>query len=125
MRVSEGDLEVAVRVGVIAERAAGEAQHAPGMARSKRNLEAVRRGVGKALDAIRPEVVVLALLTVRDHRRSRGFELRDCVADGRVIQRVEGRIVRIGSYSLNQGPLSRDAAYRLRRDFRPGSGSGR
>src|SRR5688500_3994502 len=124
MRVLEGHLEVAVRVGVIAERTAGEAKHAPGMARRKRNLEAVRSGVGKALDAIRPEVVVLALLTVRDHRRSRGLELRDRVANGRVIQRVQGRILRIGSDSLNQRPRSRDAANWLRRDVRHGSESG-
>ena len=125
MRVSEGHLEIAVRVGVIAERAAGEAKHAAGMARREGNLETVRSGVGKSLDAIRPEVVVLALLTVRNHRRSGDLELRDCVANGRVIQRVQGRILRIGRDRLNQRQRSRDAANRLRRDVRHGSESGR
>ena len=125
MRVSEGHLEIAVRVGVIAERAAGEAKHAAGVARREGNLETVRSGVGKSLDAIRPEVVVLALLTVRNHRRSGDLELRDCVANGRVIQRVQGRILRIGRDRLNQRQRSRDAANRLRRDVRHGSESGR
>ena len=94
VRVSQRHIEVAVGVALVAERAAGQARHAADMARRERDLEAVRRGVGKSVDAVGPEVVVLALLAVGDDRRAGGLELRDRVADGRVVQRVQGRILR-------------------------------
>ena len=58
----------------------------------ERNAEAVGRRVLQALDAVGPEVVVLALLAVGDHRRAGGFELPHRVLDGGVVQGFEARI---------------------------------
>jgi hypothetical protein len=102
MRVPEGHLEVAVGIGVIPEGATGEPQHASGVARRKRNLEAVRSGVGEPLNTIGPEIVVLALLTVANHGRSGRLELRDRVPNRRIVERLECRIRRIGRDRLNQ-----------------------
>ena len=59
-------------------------------------LKAVRAHVRHAVDAVGPEVVVLALLAVGDHRRAGRLEALDRVPDGRVVQRLEGRVAAVG-----------------------------
>ena len=59
----------------------------------ERDLEAVGRRVRQAVDAVRPEVVILPLLAIGDDRRAGGLEPLDGVADRRVVERVERGIV--------------------------------
>src|SRR5438105_4382644 len=70
-------VQVAVRVRLVAERAAGQAKHAADVAGREGDLEAVGGRVGEPLDAVGPEVVVLALLAVGDDRRAGRLEARD------------------------------------------------
>ena len=92
-RVPLRDLEVAVRVALVAERARGQPRHATRVPGGERDLEAVGSGIRKPVDAVGPEVVVLPLLAVGDHRRPGRFEALDRVADRVVVERVEARIV--------------------------------
>ena len=57
MRVLERQVEVAVRIRLVAEGPARQPKHAPDVARGERDLEPVRSGVGKPLNAVGPEVV--------------------------------------------------------------------
>ena len=92
------------------------------MAGRKGNLEAVRRGVGQPLNAVGPEVVILALLAVRDHRGAARLEARDGVPDGTVVKRVQLRIRPAPRGDrLDQLDGSRDAADGLGRDRHPKS----
>ena len=76
VRVAHGDVQVAVRIALVAERAAGQPRHAAGMAGRERNLESVRGRVRQPVHAIGPEVVILPLLAVGDHRGARRLEPR-------------------------------------------------
>ena len=49
--------------------------------------------LGKPVNAVGPEVVILPLLAVGDDGRAGRFEPLDGVADGVVVERVEARIV--------------------------------
>ena len=62
-------------------------RHAAHVAGGERDLEAVGRRVRQAVDAVGPEVVVLALLAVGDDRRAGRLELLDRVADRLVVER--------------------------------------
>ena len=92
MGVAHGNIEIAVRVAAVAER--------PAVSRGMRRvwpartgcLKPVRRRVGQAVHAVGPEVVVLALLAVGDHRRARRFEPLDRVADRFFVERIERRV---------------------------------
>ena len=57
--------------------------------------------------AVGPEVVVLALLAVGDHRRAGGLEALDRVLDRRVVQRLRG--------AGDVGPVARDRGQQLGR----------
>ena len=110
MRVGEGRVEIAVRVGLVVEGPARQPKHAPRVTRREGNLEAVGSRVREPMNAIRPEIMVLALLAVRDHRRSGRLELRDRVSNGRIVQRLQGWILGVRSDGLNQRRGARDAA---------------
>jgi hypothetical protein len=96
MRVLERDVQVAVGVGVVPKGPAGQPQHPSHVTSGEWNLEAVRGRVRQPLHAIRPEVVVLALLSIANDWRSGRLELLDCVANGALVQRVQGGIGAIG-----------------------------
>ena len=86
-----GKIEKAVRVAVISERTAREARPATDVT-TERKLEPVRLQVGQAFNAVRSEVMILALFAVGDHRRTCRFEARDRVADRFFVKRIEHRI---------------------------------
>ena len=67
------------------------------------------------MDAVGPEVVVLALFTVGDDRRSGRLELGDGVRDRRLVKRIEIWVGAVSprSYGVNQGNRARDTANRL------------
>ncbi len=105
------DVEVAVGVHMVAERSTRQPQHAADMAGRERNPEAVGGGVGQALDAVGPKVVVLALLAVGDHRRAGRLEARNGVADGIVVERVEAWVgAPVFGDRLQQRRRSRDTS---------------
>ena len=57
---------------------------------AKWDLESVRRRIGRALNAVGPETVILALLAVGYDRGAGCFELPDGVFDRLVIGGVQG-----------------------------------
>ena len=110
-RVPLGDLEEAVRVALVAERAGGQARHAAGVAGRERDHEAVGRGVRQPVHGVGPEVVILPLLAVGDHRGAGRLEPRDGVANGRLVQGSQAGIVAVlRGEGLDQLGRSRDAA---------------
>ena len=44
-----------------------EPVHLAGMARGKRNLEAIGRSIGKTVNGVRPEIMVISLLAVANY----------------------------------------------------------
>src|SRR6185503_16337553 len=95
-----------------------ETRHAPRMARGKRDFEALGRGIGKTVHAVSPEVLVLALLAIRDHGRTRRLEPFDGVLERLFVHRVEGRTRAVagGCHRLDQPGRPGDAADRFGRD---------
>src|SRR5262249_3826946 len=95
-------------------------QHPADVTGREGDREAVRRRVGQALHAVGPEVVILPLLAVGDHRRAGRLELRDRVADRLVVERLERRV---GAVRRLEGrdPAQRpgNAADRFGRDRHP------
>ena len=77
--VSTCGVQVTVRIRLIPEGPASQSQHPPHVSGRERDLKAIGRGIGEALHGVGPRIVVLALLTVGDDGRSRGFELLDGV----------------------------------------------
>src|SRR3990170_604785 len=115
MRKSLRRLEETIRIADVAKRTARENRHAPNMTCSEGNAKTVGRAIGQSFDAVCPEVVVLALFTVRDHGRTAGFELFDRVANCIDEERLENRI-RAGAHAmnrLNERQRSRNAPHRL------------
>ena len=95
VRISLRDVEIAVRVPLVAERSRRQPRHAAGVSGGERNPEAVRSGVGKAVHGVRPEVVILPLFAVGDDRRACRFEPLDRVADRVLVESIEARIVAV------------------------------
>jgi len=92
------------------------------MAGGERNPKTVRRGVREAVDRVGPEIVILALLAVGDHRRAGRLEPRDGVGNGVLVQRIEfwvGMISRRRN-RLDQAGRPRNTADRFgRNDHQP------
>jgi hypothetical protein len=86
----------------VAQRAVKEAigRHRPGrqpwhvadMAGGKGNFETIRRGVGKSVYAIGPEIVIFSLLAVGNYGRTCRFETLDGVPNSFLIERIQLRI---------------------------------
>ena len=113
-RVALRDLEEAVGVAPVAKRAVRQPRHAPDVPRREGNLEAVGRRVRQPVHGVGPEVVVLPLLAVGDDGRARRLEPLHGVADRRLVERVEARIVgALSGEGLDELRRSRDAADRL------------
>ena len=72
-----GDIEVRVGISLVAKWAVGQARHAPLVAGRERNPESVRCGVRQSVDAVGPEVMVLALFAVGYDRRAGRLEQGD------------------------------------------------
>src|ERR1043166_1734017 len=62
------------------------------MARRERDFESVRGGIRKALNAVGPEVVILALLAVGNDGGAGGFESCNGVLNGLLIKRSQCRV---------------------------------
>ena len=96
VRVALRDLQEAVRV------AAGSGT-GPRVSRGMRRTWPAANGIlkpsgavfGSPCTRVGPEVVILPLLAVRDHRRAGGLEPRDRVADRRFVERGQARIVAV------------------------------
>ena len=112
--VAQRHVQVAVRVPLVTERAARQPRHPADVAGRERDLEAVRGRVRQPVDAVGPEVVVLPLLAVGDHRRAGGLEPLDGVPDRLVVERVQRRVRAVRRRDrLDQPEGPRDAADRL------------
>ena len=92
MGVAQGHVQVAVRISLVTERATRQPQHSAGMPGREWDLEAIRRRVRQPVHAIRPEIVILLLLAVGDHRRACGLESLDGVSDCLLIERIQCRV---------------------------------
>src|SRR5688572_16458254 len=83
------------------------------MTRGERDFETIRRCVRQAVYAIVPKIVVLALFTIADDGRTRGFEssnrLGDCTLEQRFKRRVIDAALALGD-GLDEAGRSRDAA---------------
>ena len=95
MGVPLRDVEIAVRVPLVTERPGGQPRHAAGVSGGEWNLEAVGSGVGKPVDAVGPEVVILPLFAIGDDGRAGRFEPLDGVPDRVLVERIEARIVAV------------------------------
>src|SRR5207245_10241112 len=84
------------------------------LARCDRNGETIRGCIRKTMHAVRREIVILGLFTVRNHRRACGFKALDGVSNRSFIERSQ---VRIGTVafcdSLDEISGPRNAANRL------------
>ena len=69
-----------------------EPVHLAGMAHGKRNLEAIGRSIGKTVNGVRPEIMVISLLAVANYRRTCGLEACDGIPNGGVIECIQLRI---------------------------------
>ena len=87
--VLPGLLEIAIRVALVPKRAADQTWHAPHMPGGEGNPKAIRSRVRVTLDRVSPEVVIFALLPVRNHRRARCLKLGDRVPDRFRVERLE------------------------------------
>ena len=80
-------------------------------------FEPIRGQVGQAIYAIGAEVMILALLAIRDHRRAGRLETRDRIANGVFVERFQGRITAVGfGECFDQTMRSWDAPDRLGRN---------
>ena len=80
-------------------------------------FEPIRGQVGQAIYAIGAEVMILALLAIRDHRRAGRLEARDRIANGVFVERFQGRITAVGfGECFDQTMRSWDAPDRLGRN---------
>jgi hypothetical protein len=125
MRVLKGEVEIAIRIRVVAERSARQPPHAPDVPRGEGDLEPVRRRVGQPLDTVGPEVVKFALLPVGNHGRSGRLELLDRVPNRLLVERLEGGILVVGGNGLDEMDRSRNTADGLGRDRGHGAGTAR
>src|SRR5688572_18238883 len=83
------------------------------------NLEAVRRCVLQPMHAVSPEVVILPLLTIGNHRRSGGLKPLDSVANSCLVERIQFRVSSISiSDRLEQRDRSGNTSDWLSWDFR-------
>jgi len=99
---TSGKIEKSVRVTVISARLPRETRPATGVT-NERKLQPVRCQVGQAVNAVRSEVMILALFAVGDHRRTRRLEARDRVAGRFFVERIEHRIGAVcGGKRFNQ-----------------------
>src|SRR5689334_20280053 len=111
MRVLQRLMQVAIRITAVAEGSTREPRHAAHMAGSKGNAKSIGRGVRQSFDAVRPEIVILALLPIRNHWRASGLELRNSIPNGLFVQRLEARVHAVASRGnrIQQMPGARDA----------------
>jgi hypothetical protein len=77
---------------LVTERAASQPQHPADVTGRERDLEAVRGRVRQPVHAICPEIVILSLLAVGDHRRARSLKPLDGVSDRFLIERIQCRV---------------------------------
>jgi hypothetical protein len=63
--------------------------HPANVAGGERDLETIRRGIGKSMNGVRPEVVILSLLAIADYRRAGRLEACDCIPNGGIIKRIQ------------------------------------
>src|SRR5688572_24384335 len=91
-RMALREIQKIISVHAIAEGPPGEARHAADVAGGERNLEAIGRGVFQAIDRIGPKVMVFALFAVGDHWGTGFLETSDRVADGVVVDGVQGGV---------------------------------
>src|ERR1700722_14119642 len=85
------------------------------MTRRKGDLESIRGRIGRPMYRIGPEVMVLALLPIRDDGRPGGLELLDRVPDSGLIQGLECGIRRTPLFRFD----------RIQQGFRPGDTANR
>ena len=83
--MSECIVQVAIGIPTIPERASGQPGHSALVSRGERDTEAIGSGIGQTLDAVGPEVLIFALFTIRDDRRTGCLELSDSLADCLVV----------------------------------------
>ena len=105
--VAQGHVQVAVRTPVVTKWAGSEPRHPADMTGRERDLEAVRVHVRQSVHAIRPEVMVLSLLAVRDHRRGGGLKPLNGIPNRLVIKRVQlwvGAVACRNSLDQPKGP---------------------
>ena len=98
VRVTLGNIEVAIRINSVAKWPGSQARHPPHVTRGERNLETVRRGVVQTMHTVGPKVMILALLAVGDDRGTRGLKLFDGVLDGRFIEGIQSRVRVVSSF---------------------------
>ena len=103
---------------LVAERAGRQPRHAADVAGRERDLEAVRARVRQPVHAVRPEIVILPLLAVGDHRRAGGLESLDGVPNGLIENGIQHRIVGVAQSlnGLHQLTWPRNATNWLRRN---------
>src|ERR1700692_3616373 len=87
-----GHIEVAIRVHLVAERATSKARHPAHMTGGKRYPETIGRSILQAVYRVGPEVVIFALLSISDHRRSGRLKLLNRVLNRFRIKRVKLRV---------------------------------
>ena len=92
MGVTQRLIQVVICISLVAERPAGEARHSANVSSAKGDLETVGGGIRQAVYAVRPEVMVLPLLPVRDHRRAGSLELLDRVPRGLFVKVIQARV---------------------------------
>ncbi len=90
--MSKREIQIPVRVALVTKWLGHQPQHPPGVTRCEGDLEAIRARILESMDAVRPEIMILALLAIGYHRRAGGFELLDRLARSLFVQTVEGRI---------------------------------
>ena len=115
VRVAHGDIQVAVSVSPVAERAACEPRQAARVTVCERDGETIRGSVRKPVHAVRRETEILPLFAVGHDRRARGFKPLDGVSNRILKERSEVRIfvgilTAASSDSLDQSKRPWDAA---------------
>src|SRR5665213_18283 len=81
MCVALGHIQVAIRGKFVPKWSAGEPRHSADMPGGEWDLESIWRRVGQSMYAIRPEVLILALLAVRDDWGTGRLKLLDGVSN--------------------------------------------
>ena len=79
MRVAQRDVKEAIGRHFVSERPGRQPRHVADMAGGKWNFETIRRGVGKSVHAIGPEIVIFSLLAIGNYGRACRFEALDGV----------------------------------------------
>lgn len=92
MGVALGHVKVAIRLYFVAKWTRRQPRHPAHMASGKGNFETIGSRVGQAMHGIRPEIVILPLLPIRDDGRAGRLELLNGVPYGVFVKRIQARI---------------------------------